>query len=154
MPEFIRPGLACGKAADEPSRHLPYVVLIGKTGWEQNGFSALSLLGLIGGPSLSFPFPQAPRLTLLWFLACMLVSLGIGGLWLLLSAQSRSQSNTPSVLYNGFFHGFPGEQMPSYFQESQPLAELSLFLLLLPTYSRGWTRVHVAQATSLASSSF
>lgn len=44
--------------------------------------------------------------------------------------------------------------MPSYFQESQPLAELSLFLLLLLTYARGWTRIHTAQATSIASSSF
>lgn len=84
-------------------------LMTGDTGWEQNGFSVLSLLGLIWGPSLSFPFPQAPRLTLLWLLACMLVSLGIGGLWLLLSVQPRSQSNAPSVLYNGFSRGFPGQ---------------------------------------------
>lgn len=67
----------------------------------------------------------------------MLVSLGIKGLWLLLSAQFKSQSNILSVLYDGFFQELPGEQMPSYFQESQPLAELSLFLLLLPTWDKG-----------------
>lgn len=55
MPESFRPELACGQAADGLSRHLLFVVLIGKTGWELNGFlfepagadlKALSLLSL------------------------------------------------------------------------------------------------------------
>lgn len=49
------PGLACGQAEDEPSRHLPFLVLVWVRVGEK-GLSALSLLGLIWGrPLLSLP---------------------------------------------------------------------------------------------------
>lgn len=51
---------------------IAFCILVGRTGWEQNGFPVLSQLGVIWEPCVSFLFhsnPPGPRLTLLWFLA-------------------------------------------------------------------------------------